>query len=312
MNGELRYSQDEKTATQSNYLLYTNTLQEPSTSFTFDEGNVSYTLTGSYTLPGTQKRLVYAKVGTGYRAGGVNNGIYNAAAPNPLQTTYGNETTISYEAGIKASITDAIYGRLSAYESRTEDAITSILDGCTALNACGQPGTYFNVNGGEIRARGVEAALNAGFDVGNGGQLLINVNGAHQEAKFVEVPTNVTGGPILDSKVAQIPQWTMSAGVSFRHPVTTNVEGFANLTYNGQRGGGQDTVTPATPFIALSEIDNVNLRLGFDYKRFTFALHAKNLTNEVVPILRLQSGTIPLVNRYSRPRTVGATVTYKW
>ena len=104
----------------------------------------------------------------------------------------------------------------------------------------------------------------------------------------------------------------MSAGVSFRHPVTTNVEGFANLTYNGQRGGGQDTVTPATPFIALSEIDNVNLRLGFDYKRFTFALHAKNLTNEVVPILRLQSGTIPLVNRYSRPRTVGATVTYKW
>lgn len=312
LNGELRYSKDKKTASQTNYLLYTTTLQDTPTSFTFDEGNVSYTVTGSYTLPGTLKRLVYAKVGTGYRAGGVNNGIPNAAAPNPLQTTYGNETTISYEAGIKASITDAIYGRLSAYESRTSDAITSILDGCTALNACGQPGTYFNLNGGEIKAQGVEASVTASFDFGKGGDIFLNANGAHQQAKFVDVPTNVTGGPILDSKVAQIPQWTMSAGVNVRHPLTEETDGFFDISYNGQRGGGQDTVTPATPFIPLSDIDNVNLRLGVDYKRFTFALHAKNLTNEVVPILRLQAGTIPLVNRYSRPRTVGATITYKW
>ena len=312
LNGELRYSKDKKTASQTNYLLYTDTLQDTPNSFTYDEGNVSYTVTGSYILPGELKRLLYAKVGTGYRAGGVNNGIFNANAPNLLQNTYGNESTISYEAGLKAAITDNLYGRLSVYESQTSDAITSILDGCTNLNACGQPGTYFNVNGGKIRARGIEASLNAGFEVGNGGTLNLDVNGARQDAKFVEVLTNVTGGPVLDTMVAQIPKWTMSAGANLRHPLTKELDGFVNISYNGQRGGGQDTVTPATPFIALSDIDNVNLRLGADYKRFTFAVHAKNLTDEVVPILRLQSGTVPLVNRYSRPRTIGATVTYKW
>lgn len=312
LSGELRYSKDEKTASQSNYFLYTTTLQEPPTSFSFDEDNVSYTATASYELPGNLQRLVYAKVGTGYRAGGVNNGIFNPNAPNPLQNAYGNETTISYEVGIKASILENIYGRLSAYESRTDNAITSVLDGCTVLNACGQPGTYFNINGGEIRARGVEADLSAVFDVGNNGVFRLNLNGARQDAEFMEVPTGVTGGPILGSMVAQIPRWTMSAAANLRHPITDDIEGFVNLSYNGQRGGGQDTVTLATPFIPLSDIDNVNLRVGADYERFTFALHAKNLTDQVVPVLRLQAGTIPLVNRYRRPRTIGATITYKW
>lgn len=312
LNGELRYSKDEKTASQSNYFLYTNTLQNPASTFEFDEDNVSYTVTASYELPGELKRLLYAKVGTGYRAGGVNGGIFNANAPNPLQTSFGNETTISYEVGIKASILDNLYGRLSAYESRTDNAITSVLDGCTVVNACGQGGTYFNINGGEIRARGIEADLSSVFDIGNSGVLRLNLNGARQEAEFLEVPTGVSGGPILGSTVAQIPRWTMSSSANFVHPITDDVEGFMNVSYNGQRGGGQDTVTLATPYIPLSDIDNVNIRIGAKYERFTFAVHAKNLTDQVVPVLRLQARTIPLVNRYRRPRTIGATVTYKW
>ncbi len=55
--------------------------------------------------PASTSTLLYAKVGTGYRAGGVNNGTFNAAAPNPFVFTYDNENTIGYEAGVKASVT---------------------------------------------------------------------------------------------------------------------------------------------------------------------------------------------------------------
>ncbi len=311
LSGDLRWSYDHKQATQSNYLLYTNTLSATPSSFEFSEDSISYSATASYNFGDVLPILVYAKTGSGYRAGGVNNGIYRAAAPNPLRTTYGNETTTSYEVGLKASFTRDLFLRLSAYVSNTDDAITSILDGCTVTNACGAAGTYFNLNGGKVRVKGLEAAFDAKFAVGTG-IVRLGLNAAHQDAKFVEVATGVTGLPIVGSRVSQTPEWTWAANVNFRQPLSDSVTGFFNLAYNAARGGGQDTVTPATPFIALSDIDNVDLRAGLDIKRMTFGFFVKNLTDQVVPVLRLQSGTIPLTNRYSNPRTFGFSASYRW
>jgi iron complex outermembrane receptor protein len=42
------------------------------------------------------------------------------------------------------------------------------------------------------------------------------------------------------------------------------------------------------------------------------ALFVKNLTDQVIPVLKLQQGDIPLANRYSRPRTFGVSATYRW
>jgi iron complex outermembrane receptor protein len=311
LSGELRYAHDKKEATQSTYLLYTDTLSgSPSTS-SFKEDSVSYAATASYRLETSIPALLYAKTGSGYRAGGVNNGTYNENAPNPLRESYGNETTTSHEVGIKADITDRIFLRLSAYTAKTKDAITSILDGCTALNACGQPGTYFNINGGTVRVRGIEASFDMVVPVGEG-RLAISLNGAHQDAKFVDVEENVSGLPVLDSPVAQTPDWTMSANVNFRQPIAEDITGFLNVAYNGQRGGGQDTVTLATPFIPLEDVDNVNLRVGALYRNLELAFFVKNLTNEVYPVLKLQAGTIPLLNRYNRPRTFGVSATVRW
>lgn len=72
LSGELRYSKDNKKATQSDFRLYTTTPIGQPSSYEFDQDNVSYAATASYRLrPGT---LVYARTGSGYRAGGVNNG----------------------------------------------------------------------------------------------------------------------------------------------------------------------------------------------------------------------------------------------
>ncbi|PKP86209.1 MAG: hypothetical protein CVT78_13045 [Alphaproteobacteria bacterium HGW-Alphaproteobacteria-17] len=311
LNGELRFSHDYKTATQSDFRLFTTVpIGAPST-YSFKKDNVSYTATASYKLGGGIPTLIYAKVGTGYRAGGVNNGTFNAAALNPLQPTYGNETTISYEAGLKSDLADNLFLRVSAYTARTEDAITGISDGCTVANACGQAGAQFNINGGTVRSRGIEAALDATMPVG-AGRMKISLNGAHQRAKFIAVPTGATGLPIVGTSVAQTPDWTMSANANLRHPLGQNVEGFINLAYNGQRGGGQDTVTAATPLIPLADIDNVDARVGFDFDGVEVAFFMKNVFDKVVPVLTLTSGGLPLVVRNSLPRTTGLSVAMRF
>jgi iron complex outermembrane receptor protein len=308
LSGELRYSKDKKTATQADYRLYTNTAVGAPSTYKFDQSSPSYAATVSYRFnPST---LAYAKTGTGYRAGGVNNGAIVAAAPNPLKPNYDNEETTSYEVGVKSTVARNVFLRLSAYTSRTSDAIASVSDGCTVANACLQAGQNFNVNAGTVEVKGVEAALDAAFKVGPG-RLAVSLNGANQSAEYIKVKPGVAGLPVLDSSVAQTPDWTMSANLNYRQPIGP-VSGFFNIAYNGSRGGGQDTVTLATPFIPLEDVDNVDLRFGADYRRTELAVFVKNLTDEVIPVLKLQQGDIPLANRYSRPRTFGVSATYRW
>lgn len=307
LSGEVRYSRDKKTATQSDFRLYTTTpIGAPST-FKFDEDNLSYALTASYHV--TDSTLIYAKTGTGYRAGGVNNGTVVPTAPNPLTPTYGNESTVSYEAGVKAALSRNIFLRLSAYASETSDAITLVSDGCTAV-LCGQAATNFNINGGTMETRGIEAQFDGAVSVG-GGRLTLSANAARQEGKYTEVAA-VAGAPILDSSVAQIPDWTFSANTNFRRLLRADFYGFANVAYNGQRGGGQDTVTATAPFIPLEDFDNVDLRFGVDYRQVEAAVFVKNATDAIFPVLKLQQRDIPLANRYSRPRTYGVNITYRW
>jgi iron complex outermembrane recepter protein len=307
LTGELRYSTDKKSATQSDYRLYTTTAIGTPSTFDFDQGSLSYAATLAYHF--TPSTIGYVKTGTGYRAGGINNGTVVAAAPNPLRPSYDNEDTTSYEAGVKSSITRNLFLRLSAYTSETKDAITLVSDGCTVAN-CGQAGTNFNINGGTARVNGVEAALDTSFSIGTG-KLAIGLNAAHQDASYEKV-VSIAGAPVLDSPVAQTPDWTYSANLNYRQPLGEDLAGFFNVAYNGQRGGGQDTVTATAPFIPLEDIDNVDMRFGVDYQKLQLSLFIKNATDQVIPVLKLQQGDIPLANRYSRPRTFGVSIGYRW
>ncbi|MFV3078039.1 TonB-dependent receptor [Niveispirillum fermenti] len=311
LSGDLRWSYDYKEATQRNYQLYTSNLSGTPSSFDFSQDSISYSATASYNFGEDLPMLLYVKTGSGYRAGGVNNGTYIAAAPNPLRTSYDNETTTSYEVGFKGSFTRDLFLRLSGYISNTDDAITSILDGCTVTNACGRAGTYFNLNGGKVRVKGVEAAFDAKVPLG-AGVLALGLTGARQDAKFVSVAAGVSGLPVIGSPVAQTPDWTWSVNANIRQPIGENLTGFFNVAYNGARGGGQDTVTLATPYIPLEDIDNVDLRAGVEFERMTFAAFVKNATDNVIPVLKLQSGSIPLTNRYNNPRTYGFSASYRW
>ena len=309
--GEGRFTHDYKTATQTNLALYTTTNTSAPSTFVFEGDQPTFTGTISYKVPGEAKALVYAKVGTGYRAGGVNNGVFVAAAPNPFVGNYDNENTISYEAGLKANITRTIFARVSGYLSRTNDAITAITDGCTPTNACGRGQTTFNVNGGTIHARGLELSIDGRFPIG-ADLLTASINGSTQEAHFAKVASGRTGLPLLDTDVPQIPGWTMSANVNYRHVFSDAVSGFLNVNYSGQRGGVQDAITAATPAISLDDFDLFGAQAGIQYRGVQLALSVRNLTDQTIEVLRFRQGVNPLSVRYNQPRTVAASVTYRW
>jgi iron complex outermembrane receptor protein len=309
--GEGRFAHDNKKATQGITALYTTTYTKVPTTYTFSANEPAWTITGSYKIPGETNTLLYAKVGTGYRAGGVNNGTFNPAAPNPFVFTYDNENTIGYEAGVKTNLTRNTFLRLSGYLSRTDDAITSLNDGCTPTNVCGTGQQFFNVNGGTIHAHGVEASLDSRFRTGKG-VLSTALSAATQRAHFAKVPSGVTGLPIEGSTVAQIPDWTFSTVVDYRQPLTASVNGFINVSYSGQRGGGQDTVTVATPFIPLSDFDIFGARVGVDINNLQVSGFVRNLTDEEVQVLKFMQAGYPLSSRFNKPRTYGLSASYRW
>ena len=310
-SGELRYTDDLKSAGQTVTALYTGTVTGTPTNYRFKADKTSYTATVSYRLPTTWDDLVYVKTGTGYRAGGVNNGLYSAAAPVPFSPTYSDESTVSYEAGIKGNLGRNIYATLDAYNSSTQNAITSINDGCTVLNACKKAATLFNINGGTVHAHGVELAVDGRFHL-VGGRLNWSLNGANQHAHFVSANGTYAGLPIVGSPVAQIPDWTSSASVDYLHALTGNVDGFFHVTYSHQSGGGQDTVTSAAPFIPLATITNVSLRTGIRFQKLEAAVFVQNATDETLRLLTLQSGGVTTAYRYNQPRTVGVDLSYHW
>ena len=311
ITAELRYTNDDKKASQTVDDLYTGVQYAKPSSYTFGADRTSYTVTAAYDLPGDWRDMLYAKVGTGYRAGGINAGTSSPFAPTPFHATYGDEDTISEEAGIKGNLTRLIYFTFDAYQSQTNNAITNINDGCTALNACGQAATAFNVNGGTVRAHGLELAVDSKFAL-LGGTFSLSLNGANQHAKFISVPTTYPGLPIQGSPVAQIPVWTDSLTVDYTHPLTSDLTGFAHVVLNSQQGGGQDTVTSNAPYVPMDRINDLSLRTGVDYKKLEVAVFAQNMLNETVELLKLESAGIPLTVRYNEPRTFGANLIYRW
>jgi iron complex outermembrane receptor protein len=309
--GEARFTHDYKTAEQTNLALYTSTLTAAPNTFVFKGDQPTFTGTVSYKVPGAAAALIYAKVGTGYRAGGVNNGVFVAAAPNPFIGNYDNENTVSYETGIKANITRTIFARLSGYLSRTTDAITAITDGCTPTNACGRGQTTFNVNGGTIHARGLEGSIDGRFPIGED-LFTASLNASTQRARFFKVKGGTSGLPLIDSAVPQIPGWTMSANLNYRHVFSDVVSGFLNANYSGQRGGVQDAITAVTPAISLDDFDLFGAQAGVTYRGVQLALSVRNITDQQIEVLRFRQGIYPLSVRYNQPRTVAASITYRW
>ncbi len=346
IGGDLRYAKDRKSAHSEERELYTGLPSAflsggvvPDTDYNLNDGNWTYTATLSWTIPGTSN-LVYAKTGTGYRVGGFNfassppliNPPFPAgvtAAPNyaPVTKSYGSERNTAYEVGFKGDLWPRTYVTLAAYWQKTTDALASVQDGCQATNACLRGNTNYVVNAGTVHGYGVEGQFNTSFDLG-GGVLSLQSSVSNQVAKYHKIPTagpngeKLNGLPIVDTQIAQNPQWLVDATLNYKRPITDQLGGFFNLRYHGQWGGVQDPTVSSAGAFRMDDYEDLDLRTGVQYHAVELALIVRNLTNETHRLAQFGAlGTntvtrLPVIvnsqQRLSLPRSFAVEARYSW
>jgi hypothetical protein len=95
--------------------------------------------------------------------------------------------------------------------------------------------------------------------------------------------------------------------------ITEDVTAFGNISYQGQSGGVQDTVTAATPAIYLKDVDLMSCGPGWSIKRIQVAVFVQNLfeqANRAAAVHQQQRAAGQSLQLASR--TIGANVIYRW
>ena len=297
LTGELRYTSDDKSLTSRLRDRITNQLTGGTARIidgTSSPENLSYNATASYRLP--MSLLAYAKVGTSYRAGGFNRNLGDLRQPAPIPVAYDDETSRSYELGLKGAPLPSLYVALAGYRTELTDMIAQLDNGCRVTNtACPVAATSFLTNAGDARSWGLEAELAGRYDLGDG-QLRLSLNGSRQGGE-------VTSGRYAGLSLPQTPDWLASAEANYRAPVA-GFEAFGNVSYNAQWGGVQELST-TTP--KLSDFQVVNARVGVDIGKIQLAAYVDNLFDSVFVVAQ-----DPTIRRYSRPRVSGLQLRYSW
>ena len=286
--------------------------------------------------------LLYATIAKGFRLGGANQPIPVSAVPNcalpvgPLQGnefalqakltntcnsalllqapgTFSSDSVWNYEVGEKSALLDKhLILNVSAYYERWSNPQIS-----TNLSGFG-----LTANGADARIYGLEAEMQTLLSR----EWTLGVNAGYTNAEFT-ADSPITGFP-SGSNVPDIPDFTASATLRWKHPVTSDVSlvGSLEADYVGTRTdapyGESINIYPSSPtyinnlLLHLPAYGFANFRLGFEGNQWTATLYVNNLTNKQAlldpqPQIDLQTDAFVryLVNR---PITAGLDFTYKF
>lgn len=291
VTGELRYTRDSRSITARQYDLATR-LPIGGAARVIDgdisADNLSYNATLSYKI--APDILAYGKVGSSYRAGGFNTRLSDPRAPRPVEVLFGNESSRTYEAGLKGSPIRRGYFAIAGYYTDLKDLIAQVDDGCALTNAaCPVAAVAYLTNAGDAKSWGIEAEYSQGFDLGEGNGRLA-LSGSRQGGE-------VKSGRYDGLDLAQVPDWLASANLNLRYPVTNDVSLTSNVLVSGQWGGKQELTATSV------DLDNyvlVNLRVGVEFGKFSLSAFANNLFDKIYFVAQA-----PTINRYSQPRVIG-------
>lgn len=291
LTGELRYTRDSRSITARLFDLATGFPTGGAARIIDDSinaDNISYNATLSQRL--TADVLAYGKVGSSYRAGGFNTRLSDPRAPNPVQVLFGNESSTSYEVGIKGSPMRRGYFAVAGYYTELDDLIAQVDDGCALTNAaCPVAAVAYLTNAGAAKSWGIEAEYSQSFDLGEGSGRLA-LSGSRQGGM-------VKSGRYDGLELAQVPDWLASANLNLRYPVADDVVLTSNVLVSGQWGGKQELTATS---VDLDDYVLANLRAGVEFGDFSLSAFANNVFNKIYFVAQA-----PTINRYSQPRVIG-------
>lgn len=216
---------------------------------------------------------LYARVGSGFRIGGIN---YAAAIAAQLGSTaapasYGSDSLWSYEAGVKGYMLDRkLYGEFGVYQMDW-----------SKMQVSGQtppPGFTYYFNASKVRVKGVEASLNY-----NDGPLSLQVGGTYTDSRLAaDLPAAAAAGGTFGSKgdrVPRVPQWNISGQGRYEAPLGDNRAVYfqgnfsyrSSSTYSWSSKNAFNTTLPGYWLFGAS--------LGYKIQKFDVAAFVDNIGN---------------------------------
>jgi iron complex outermembrane receptor protein len=222
---------------------------------------------------------MYAIYSTGYRPGGYNTSVTNAAF-----IPYGQESAENFEAGVKMRFLDGRAGlNFTVFRMNQKDLTVQQDDptdtkfGFSYLSNVGSATT----NGFELESMArLSKSLGASFSVG------------YLDAKYTQGTINAgTAGAfdVTGRELSGVRPWTLNAKLDFKQPVSGSTEFFGAIGVRRESGGAIGDHSEI-PMEALTKID-LNAGLNFSKKtQLTAFIH--NATNQQVTLFRFTNGAV--------------------
>jgi outer membrane receptor protein involved in Fe transport len=212
--------------------------------FSGTSGEDAWTFATSAQYKVTRDTVIYARVAKGFRPGGTNLVLPGAGAV--VGATYGSDSLINYEAGIKASLLDRRLGfDLTVYHIDWSDIQTTANLG----------GFNYLLNGGRARSNGVEASARW-----NSNGLSLSGNIAYNDAVTRDAMAAV--GAVAGDRLPYSPRWSgaLSADYTLELGEGLSASVGGGLRYASSRNAFYSASVPAP--VVLPSYTLFDLRAG--------------------------------------------------
>jgi iron complex outermembrane recepter protein len=259
--------------------------------------------------------LLYATGAEGFRPGGGTGPVPTTPPLNcepQLQVEYGSTAFVpgpisfksdnvwSYELGEKLQVADKrVTINTSVYYERW--------NGVQQTNALSSCGYIYTANAGDAHVYGGEFEVQA-LVVRD---LLVSASTSYSHAALVSSDL-IDSGFNPGTPIQQVPHWTSSASVAYRHKLTDRLTftARADNTYVGSRTDETYAIN------TLPSYDLTNLRTGVEGDRWSAVLFANNIADKraLLNDITQDAVNLPTYNRIavSQPRTVGIDLNYRF
>jgi iron complex outermembrane receptor protein len=259
--------------------------------------------------------LVYATASKGFRPGGGTGPVPTsgpASCETSLQAAYGTDQFVTGPISFKS---DSVWSyelgeKLRAADNRVTVNASGYFEnwsGVQQTNALSPCGYIYTANAGDAHIYGGELEVQAVVVRG----LVVSANTAYTHAALASSSligsTFAPGTPIQD-----VPRWTSSASVSYRHGMTDTLAFMSRLDTNYVGSRTDETYSVNT----LPSYELTNVRGGVEADHWSAYVFLNNLTDKRAFLNNATADAInlPTYNRVavSQPRTVGVDLNYRF
>jgi outer membrane receptor protein involved in Fe transport len=245
----------------------------------------------------------YARVAKGFRPGGPN--LLPPGAPADTPLTYGADTIMSYEGGLKADL----FGRRMSLDVSAFYLDWQNIQLNAVINSIG-----INANGGTAVSKGVEFTITGRPVEG----LTLSANGTFDSAHLTSDTPPIVGG-FKGDRLPYAPKWALTLNGDYEHTLTGRLDGFAGATlaFVGAQSGDWDPGYQGVfgHRVNLPGYTRLDLRAGVRQDRWSVQAYVKNATNSLGVLFATPFGQVPnnaLGITPTRPRTIGAEVRFDY